>query len=83
MAHLDAVIKVDEEMLQRLIKQHAEPLIAVADAADELFDRLFLEQDLWSDPRFQHIREAAVAVDKALARLERETDYVRQDNRAE
>ena len=82
MASLDCVLKVDEEMVQTIVKQWAEPAIAVADAADELYDRLFLAQDLWSDPQHRDIHEAAVALDKALLRLESETDYVRQENRA-
>lgn len=83
MASLDCMLVVDRAMVEEIVKQHAEPCLAVADAADELYDRLFASQDLWSDPKYRDIHRAAVNLDKALQRLEQETDYVRQENRSE
>ena len=82
MASLDCVLKVDAAMVKQLIQEHSDLACAVADAADELYDRLFLAQDLWSDPRYRDIHRAAVALDKALQHLEAGTDYVRQENRS-
>jgi len=57
-------------------------LLKCADEADNLYDALFAQQDLWSDSRYREIHVAAVKVDEILKRLESETGYIRQENRA-